>query len=180
MNLSGSSKRGVGIFSRVMIFLSKIRLPYFWGWAHFWEITVYVAVPCRNRRLFGWIFWSHCCLRSAVSLNFRQGAHMCFVDFRYSCIYEARMSPTLNESSAIQRFKPSNAIKIRNGITFDFYTGLPHIHFWVCTYVLSDSLSNSQGTAKGKQSSILYIMQSLLSYSFYMIWPTLRNAYKMM
>ena len=37
-------------------------------------------------------------------------------------------SPTLNRSSAIRHFKCSNAIEIRNRITFDFYTGLPHIH----------------------------------------------------
>ena len=46
---------------------------------------------------------------------------------RYSCIYEARMTAALNGSSAIQRFKHSNAIKIHDGITFDFYTGLPHV-----------------------------------------------------
>ena len=45
----------------------------------------------------------------------------------YSCIYEARMSPALDGSSAIWHFKHSNAIEICNGITFDFYTGLPHI-----------------------------------------------------
>ena len=38
------------------------------------------------------------------------------------------MSPALNGSSAIQRFERSNAIEIRDGITFDFYTGLPHIY----------------------------------------------------
>ena len=37
------------------------------------------------------------------------------------------MSPALNGSSAIRHFKGSDAIKIRDGITFDFYTGLPHI-----------------------------------------------------
>ena len=47
--------------------------------------------------------------------------------FRYSCIYEAHMSPTLNESSVIRHFEGSNATKIRNEISFDFYTGLPHI-----------------------------------------------------
>ena len=41
-------------------------------------------------------------------------------------IHEARMSPALNESSAIQHFKHSNAIEIRDGITFDFNTGPPH------------------------------------------------------
>ena len=35
------------------------------------------------------------------------------------------MSPTLNGSSAIRRFERSDVIEIRDGITFDFYTGLP-------------------------------------------------------
>ena len=37
------------------------------------------------------------------------------------------MSPALNGSSAIQRFEYSNAIELRDGITFDFYMGLSHI-----------------------------------------------------
>ena len=37
------------------------------------------------------------------------------------------MSPALNRSSAIRRFEGSDAIEIRDGITFDFYTGLPHM-----------------------------------------------------
>ena len=37
------------------------------------------------------------------------------------------MSPALNGSSAIRRFEGNKAIEIREGITFDFYTGLPHI-----------------------------------------------------
>ena len=49
-------------------------------------------------------------------------AHMRFVD---SFIYEARMSSALNGSSVIWRFEGSDAIEIRDGITFDFYTGLP-------------------------------------------------------
>ena len=32
------------------------------------------------------------------------------------------------DTITIRRFKGSDAIEIRNGITFDFYTGLPHIH----------------------------------------------------
>ena len=32
---------------------------------------------------------------------------------RYSCIYEAHMSPAFNESSAIRHFKHSDVIKIR-------------------------------------------------------------------
>ena len=34
------------------------------------------------------------------------------------------MSAVLNESSVIWHFKHSDAIKICDGITFDFYTGL--------------------------------------------------------
>ena len=41
--------------------------------------------------------------------------------------YEAHMSPTLNGSSAIQRFKHNNTIEIRDSITFDFYMGLAHV-----------------------------------------------------
>ena len=35
------------------------------------------------------------------------------------------MSPALNGSSAVRRFEGNDAIEIRDGITFDFYTGLP-------------------------------------------------------
>ena len=37
------------------------------------------------------------------------------------------MSPTLNGSSTIRRFEGSDAIEIRDGTTFDFYTGLPQL-----------------------------------------------------
>ena len=45
----------------------------------------------------------------------------------YSCIYEACMSPALNGSSAIWRFKHSNAIEINDRITFDSATGIMNI-----------------------------------------------------
>ena len=38
------------------------------------------------------------------------------------------MSSTLNRSSVIQRFKGSDVIEIHDGITFDFYKGLPHMY----------------------------------------------------
>ena len=38
------------------------------------------------------------------------------------------MSHALNGSSAIRCFEGSNAIEVRDGITFNFYTGLPHMH----------------------------------------------------
>ena len=37
------------------------------------------------------------------------------------------MNPALTGSSAIWHFEGSNLIEICDGITFDFYTGLPHI-----------------------------------------------------
>ena len=44
------------------------------------------------------------------------------------------MNPALNGSSAIQHFEGSDGNKIRDGITFGFYTGLSHIHvLHVCT-----------------------------------------------
>ena len=41
------------------------------------------------------------------------------------------MSPALNESSAIRHFKHSDAIEMCDGIIFDFYTGLSHVHVTV-------------------------------------------------
>ena len=38
------------------------------------------------------------------------------------------MSPTLNGSSVLQRFEHGNIVEICNGIMFDFYLGLPHMH----------------------------------------------------
>ena len=51
-------------------------------------------------------------------------------------MYEVRMSSALNRSSAIWRFEGSNAIEIRDGITFDFYTGLPHMLNVTTPYLL--------------------------------------------
>ena len=38
------------------------------------------------------------------------------------------MSPTLNASTMLKHFECGNAVEMRNGIMFDFYPGLPHIH----------------------------------------------------
>ena len=53
---------------------------------------------------------------------------MRFVDLLdIHAIYEAHMNSALNRSSAIRRFKHSNAIERHDGIT---YTGLPHVHLF--------------------------------------------------
>ena len=96
---------------------------------------MYVSVPCRNRILFRCVFRSHHCIQSAVSLSFplRAGLKTCCVNAATidAIIYASSLSPALNGSLDIQHFKRSNAIEIRDGITFDFYTGLPHIYY--CT-----------------------------------------------
>ena len=43
-------------------------------------------------------------------------------------IHEFTQSSSLNRSSALEHFKRSNAIEIRNGI-FNFYPGLPHMAY---------------------------------------------------
>ena len=43
-------------------------------------------------------------------------------------VYTVHMSPALNRSSALEHFERSNAIKIHNGIMFDFYLELPHMY----------------------------------------------------
>ena len=67
--------------------------------------------------------WKRC----IAELPLRAGSYALRRFIRCSCIYEACMSPALNRSLAMRHFKHSNAIEIRDGITFDFYTGLPHI-----------------------------------------------------
>ena len=56
----------------------------------------------------------------------KRGADTCNVDV---WIYKVHMSPALDNSSAIQCFEGSDAIEIRDGITFDFYTRLPQMWF---------------------------------------------------
>ena len=46
------------------------------------------------------------------------------------------MSPTFNGSSLIQHFEGNDAIEIDEGITFDFYTGLPHVVSMVFPFAL--------------------------------------------
>ena len=52
-------------------------------------------------------------------------------------IYTACMSPALIRISALERFECGNAIKVYNGIMFDFYPGLPHIQYMYihCIYI---------------------------------------------
>ena len=102
-------------------------------------IHTYVAVLGRNRTFFHCVFRSHYRIRRAVTQYFRYGRGsyaLCkLMNTWHVCT--ARMCPTPNGSSALQRFTRRNALEIRNGIMFDFYLGLPHIDdtkiYWLIT-----------------------------------------------
>ena len=77
------------------------------------------------------------------------------------------MSPALNGSTALQRFEHSNAVEIRNGIMFDFYPGLPHMHVHVITASFPGSFpatlysyctKNSVGEESGNEATCTYIL----------------------
>ena len=93
-----------------------------------------VAVSWWNWRLFRCIFWSHCCVWSAVSLNAKGGAHGWFVDAWIS--NESVKRVWAPPSTEVQRYVALNTTKwskFRNGIIFYFYTGLLHVWkelFW--------------------------------------------------
>ena len=57
-------------------------------------------------------------------------AHTHFVDVS-DIHYIVHVSSTLSGSSVLWRVQLRNALEIRNGIIFDFYLGLPHIHVLV-------------------------------------------------
>ena len=126
---------------------------YSWTWAHLQDINTinshwifyheeflefnavthdkypYVAVLGRNGTLFRCVFWPRYRIRSAVVHTYvKGGAHTRYVDLLG--IDAAHMSPALNGSIALQHFKCGNMVEIRNGITSDFYPGLPHMYNW--------------------------------------------------
>ena len=80
------------------------------------NLSAYVAVLGRNRTLFRCIFPQRYCIRSAV-LPLRVGLiraaklHQCQISLVVS------MSPTLNGSTALQRYECGNTVKTRNGIS---------------------------------------------------------------
>ena len=97
-----------------------------------------MSVLGRNRALFPLRIRSHYCVRSALAWNFCKGrGSYALGKLINTChVYTVRMSPTLNGSSALERFERSNAIEIRNEIMFDFYPGLPHVCLCVWHAVL--------------------------------------------
>ena len=93
---------------------------------HTHPVCIHMWQSHRNRRIFRRVFHF---VQSIVMLKFRQGwrSYALHRFIRYSCIYEARMSPALNRSSVVWRFKHSNVTEIHDGMIFNFYMGLSHI-----------------------------------------------------
>ena len=90
---------------------------------HMWQSQV------RNPTLLCCVFWLCYHVQRAVAQNFHlgRGSYMLRRLIRYSCIFAGCMSPTLNGSFALQCFKRGNTVRLRNGIMFVFYPGLPHM-----------------------------------------------------
>ena len=102
------------------------------------KICLFVAVPDRNRILVHRVFRPHQQVQRATALSFRlgRGSYALRGRTRYSCVYIARMSSTLSGSLALQRVKLGDALEIRNGIIFDFYSGLPHLYIYIFIYMV--------------------------------------------
>ena len=66
--------------------------------------------------------------------------HRCI---RYPCVYTSCMSPALSGCLALQHAKLGDALKI---LTFDFYSGLPHIHYLGVGCVSTDPTRLVQAT----------------------------------
>ena len=110
------------------------------------KCTIYVAVLGRNRP--GCIFQSHYRIRSAVMQYFRYswGSYSLCKLINTWYIYTARMSPTLNGSSALQHFGCSNAIEICNRIPGTA----------TCLYMCTNVYSKLQNVYSSMFWSVLY------------------------
>ena len=85
----------------------------------------------RNRTLFRCVLRSHYRVRSAVTqyFRYRRGSYALCKLMNTWHVYTARMGPTPNGSSALQRFERGNTLEKCNGIMFDFNLGLPRVCF---------------------------------------------------
>ena len=87
------------------------------------------------------------------------------------------MSPTLNRSSAIRHFEGSDEIKIRDGITFDFYMGLPHMYSHIITF--SWFLQSGKTEQQHRESKLPYLGQPFPRNPSSMLWwPQLQNRFQ--
>ena len=96
------------------------------------QITMIVPFICVNKMTGGFYYIISKVLLScfgALYTKLLQSRAGLIYTFRkkHKRVYEARMSPALNRSSALRCFECSDAIEMRNVIIFVFYTGLPHM-----------------------------------------------------
>jgi len=82
------------------------------------------------------------------------------------------MSPTLNGSSVLERFKRSSAIEIHNRIMFNFYPGLPHIRTLLVTQDREKSTDWVQRVAAQESIDSVEGEESTVSVE----WPTTHSV----
>ena len=98
------------------------------------QITMTVPFICVNKMTGGFYYYNIIskvllsCFGALYTKLLQSRAGLIYM-FRkkHKRVYEARMRPALNRSSAIRCFECSDAIEMRNVIIFVFYTGLPHM-----------------------------------------------------
>ena len=79
------------------------------------------------------------------------------------------MSSALNGNLAIWRFKHSklNVIEICDEVTFDYYTGLPHILF---NYIQNNN-NNKKNKQKKKQKKLAFVQRPLSTHASDLLTP---------
>ena len=74
------------------------------------------------------------------------------------------MSPALNGNTALQHFERGNVVKIRNGIVFYFYLGLPHTCVSVCLLLDPQYLAFSKCLTSGDAANVKTFLLSAASW----------------
>ena len=93
-----------------------------------WLSNIIVAVPDRNRILICRVFQAHHQIWHSIALSFRLYAKCKHMNIWRVC--EAHMNPALSRSLALSHVKLCDALEIRDGIIFNFYSGPPHMSYF--------------------------------------------------
>ena len=83
------------------------------------------------------------------------------------------MTSALNGSSAMRRSEGSDVIEIRDGITFNFYMGLPHMYIYIET-----EKSTSVGLTQTCPIKIYYLLNETESdINITQLWSHIQFTY---
>ena len=122
--------------------------------SHVWQFSVEIEV---------FVFQSHCCVQSAVLLNYhyKGGAHTRFVDLIHMFMH----LQSTYRISAIQHFIHSDAIEICDGTIFDFCTVLPLVLY--SNQVLSHFLATTLAIVEWNE----YFLCGHNWFTLLLTWP---------